>query len=273
MACFIYKSNSVYRRTLEMRTEIEEQPQWEVSTSGDNNGGFWEQLNHNTCFLGIMIQSRKWSRVGSKAWRLRFLLCGFPGHNQPPQFQLVVSRCLPRRDQSKRDFRLRTMIQQQGEKRCRWSHSLVQCDHLFIPLHKHHPSLAQHTVSALQSSALFQSLLERIEFIATKCYDYVIQFLSRSLASQLSLCLTKKNKNTKLNEILPQQEQEYCIYQKLKINWSEKVDKNDYNHLPLFRLLAISQTPPSPAIPIYISHSKMSQEVATVGRCQKWHCC
>lgn len=49
---------------------------------------------------------------------------------------------------------------------------------------------------------------------------------------------------------------------KLKINPSEKVDKNDYNHLLLSRLVtSLSSFPPSP----FYTLTKISQKMAPVG--------
>lgn len=124
--------------------------------------------------------------------------------SQPqPTTSVSASRLQTCRDDS-------TMIQQHG-KRCRWSQSLVSCDRLFMFLHKH--NLLLNTWYVCYRAQLlfffFQSFLERIKFIATNCYHYIIQPSSFQRANwQTSFrCTFLKITEQQGQEMLPGREQ------------------------------------------------------------------
>lgn len=139
----------------------------------------------------MVIQSRKSNRTGSKSLEAQLSPLWF---SQPqPTTTVSASRLQTRTNDS-------AMIQQHG-KRCRWSRSLVNCDRLFMFLHKHN-LLLNTRLCALQSSALIfvQSFLERIKFIATSYCHYIIQPSSFQQAKWKTSFLCVFLKNTKQNK-------------------------------------------------------------------------
>lgn len=127
------------------------------------------------------------------------------------------------------------MIQQQG-KRCRWSQSLVSSDHLFISLHKHN-HLLHNTWYVWNRAQLFFNVswksYNSLQPTATTTSLLPSSFLLAHW--QASFRRTSWKKKTQ-NKILPG-------------NWQYhkpgKVDKNDYNFLPLSPLLVTSFSLPS----------------------------
>lgn len=123
-------------------------------------------------------------------------------------------------------------------------------------------AFTQHMVCMPQSSALFKHFLESILFIATNCYNYVIQPSSFPLAHWQASFRYDSQKN------LPRQDYNTVWLKSIRqsLKWTHQRKSTKMTITVYLNYFSSPSSPPSPLL-FYISLSKIS------GRCgmlQKW---
>lgn len=126
-----------------------------------------------------------------KAWRLSFLLCGFKLHNQQPQFQLLVSRRLPPQDQNWKNLVIVPWFNNRDKDAGglkAWS-TVTICLFFYTNITI---SCSKHCMCATELSSVSWKKHSINCNKMLQLRHSAIQLPTSSLASQLSLCLTKK---------------------------------------------------------------------------------